>query len=171
MRPAVPCHLANRMISIHLYANRITFYDDTERVAAHRRLQDRGQTSYDWLHYVPLIERKPGTLRNGAPFEDMPPALRKLQVALQRHERQEGNRLMAKVLAAVPVHGLEDVLVAVELVLESGIHSAKHVLNVLARLKQQALPAQVETSLTLTEEPVADTARYDSLTAQEVHHV
>jgi len=78
---------------------------------------------------------------------------------------------MAKVLAAVPLHGLEAVLVAVELVLESGVTSAEHVLNVLARLNQSQTPAQVETSLKLTEEPLADTARYDSLNAQEVSHV
>lgn len=77
---------------------------------------------------------------------------------------------MAKVLAEVPAHGLGDVLVAVELVLESGIHSAEHVLNVLARLKQPQLPAQVETNLKLNEEPQADTARYDSLAEQEVSH-
>ncbi|GAB1369702.1 hypothetical protein MASR1M42_22540 [Azonexus hydrophilus] len=28
----------------------------------------RQQTLYDWQHYIPLIERKPGALRNGAPF-------------------------------------------------------------------------------------------------------
>ena len=77
---------------------------------------------------------------------------------------------MAKVLAAVPVHGLEAVLVAAELVLESGIHSAEHVLNVLARLNQQPLPAKVETNLKLNEDPLADTARYDSLADQEVEH-
>ena len=132
---------------------------------------DRDQTSYNWLHYVPLIERKPGALRNGAPFEDMPPPLIKLQAALLRRERQEGSRVMARVLAAVPVHGLEAVLVAVELVLESGMHSAEHVLNVLARLNQRPLPAQVQTSLKLNEEPLADTARYDSLTGQAVPHV
>lgn len=170
-RYSVPCHLASRMVSIHLYADRVAIYDDTAMVASHRRMTDRDQTSYDWLHYVPLIERKPGALRNGAPFMDMPAPLAKLQAALQRRERQEGNRLMAKVLAAVPTHGLEAVLVAAELVLESGIHSAEHVLNVLARLNQQAMPAQVETNLTLGEEPVADTARYDSLTAMEVDHV
>jgi len=119
---------------------------------------------------VPLIERKPGALRNGAPFEDMPQPLLKLQVALLRHERQEGHRLMAKVLAEVPTHGLGDVLVAVELVLESGIHSAEHVLNVLARLKQPQLPATVETRLKLNEEPKADAARYDSLADQGVFH-
>ena len=41
----------------------------------------------------------------------------------------------------------------------------------LARLKQERMPAQVETSLTLTEEPLANTARYDSLNVQEVPHV
>lgn len=55
-------------------------------------------------------------------------------------------------------------------VLESGVPSAEHVLNMLARLKQEAMPAQVETSLTLTEEPLADTARYDSLNVGEASH-
>jgi hypothetical protein len=45
------------------------------------------------------------------------------------------------------------------------------VINVLARLSPSPLPAQVETSLTLTEEPLADTSRYDSLNALEVSHV
>jgi transposase len=170
-RYSVPCHLANRMVSIHLYADRVTCYDDTGCVARHRRLLDHNQTSYDWLHYVPLIERKPGALRNGAPFEDMPQPLAKLQASLLRRQRQEGNRVMARVLAAIPTYGLEAVLVAVELVLESGIHSAEHVQNVLARLNQTPPPAQAETHLKLNEEPLADTARYDSLAGQEVSHV
>jgi len=44
-------------------------------VATHERLSDRNQTRYDWQHYVPLIERKPGALRNGAPFADLPEPL------------------------------------------------------------------------------------------------
>lgn len=167
-RYSVPSELINRMISIHLYAERIDLYDDVGLVARHTRLFNRDQTSYQWLHYVPVVQRKPGVLRNGAPFEDMPAPFLKLQAALLRRERQTGNRLMAKVLSAVPVHGLETVLVAVELVLESGVHSAEHVLNVLARLNQQPTPANVETNLTLNEEPLADTARYDSLVDQEV---
>jgi hypothetical protein len=43
---------------------------------------------------------------------------------------------MARVLAAVPVYGLEAVLVPVELVPESSIHCAEHVQNVLALLNQ-----------------------------------
>ncbi len=140
-------------------------------IACHTRLLDRDQVSYDWQHYIPLIERKPGALRNGAPFADMPTPFAQLQTALRRRERQQGDRIMAKVLAAVPSHGLEAVLVAVERVLESGVTSVEHVLNVLARLNQSQIPAQVETSLKLTEEPLANTSRYDSLHLQEVSHV
>ena len=70
---------------------------------------------------------------------------------------------MAQVLAAVPTAGLEAVLVAVELVLESAALSAEHVLNVLARLNAAPIPESAETTLELTEVPLANTGRYDSL--------
>ncbi len=169
-RYSVPCHLANQQVAIHLYPDRIEISSENAIVACHTRLLDRDQVSYYWQHYIPLIERKPGALRNGAPFADMPIPFAKLQTALRRRERQQGDRIMAKVLAAVPVHGLEAVLVAVELVLESDVPSAEHVMNVLTRLNQSPPPEQVETSLKLAEEPLADTSRYDSLNAQEVSH-
>jgi hypothetical protein len=74
----------------------------------------------------------------------------------------------------VPAAGLDAVLVAAELVLETGAVSAEHVLNVIARLNASAPPDQVETALRLTEAPRADTGRYDRLRAQaagqEVDH-
>jgi hypothetical protein len=124
-------------------------------------LPDQGQVGYDWQHYIPLIERKPGALRNGAPFADMPEPLQSLKRGLMR--RTGGDRVMAQVLAAVPVAGLDALLVAVELVLESGVLSAEHVLNVVARLRSTPLPASVETTLALQCAPVANTERYDSL--------
>lgn len=81
-----------------------------------------------------------------------------------------GDRIMASVLANVPLHGLEAVLIAVVQVLDSGAPSAEHILNVLNRLKPPKIPAQVSTSLTLVEEPLANTARYDSLNAKEIDH-
>jgi len=170
-RYSVPCYLANQKVMVHLYSNRVDLSSGNTIVACHTRLLDRDQVSYDWQHYIPLIEKKPGALRNGAPFTDMPAPFAQLQAALRRRERQQGDRIMAKVLGFVPLHGLEAVLVAVELVLESGVTSAEHVLNVLARLNQSQLPVQVETSLKLDEEPLANTSRYDSLNTQEVPYV
>jgi transposase len=171
-RYSVPCELAGHMVSTRLYPSRVVVVAEDRIVASHARLSDRGQTSYDWQHYIPLVQRKPGVLRNGAPFADMPVPLLKLQHALLR--RPGGDRVMAQVLAAVPTAGLDAVLVAVELVLESGAVSAEHVLNVLGRLNANAPPEKVETALQLSEAPRADTGRYDSLRAaaagQEVDH-
>ena len=80
---------------------------------------------------------------------------------------------MAQVLATVPTAGLGAVLVAVELVIETGALNAEHVLNVLSRLNASPLPACVETSLQLKEAPLADTSRYDglrSVDAEEINH-
>lgn len=160
-RYSVPCEWAGHLVSTRLYPGRIVVVADDKVVATHERLSDRGQTRYDWQHYIPLLQRKPGALRNGAPFADLPEPLIQLQRALMR--RQGGDRVMAQVLAAVPTAGLDAVLVAVSLVLESGAVSAEHVLNVLARLNAGAAPEPVETTLQLSEPPEANTVRYDSL--------
>ena len=170
-RYSAPCRLANQMVAVHQYADHIAIVCDNTVAASHARLLDCDQISYDWQHYIPVIEKKPGALRNGAPFAELPAPLLQLQAALRRRERQQADRIMAKVLSLVPTHGLEAVLVAVELVLESGVPSAEHVSNVLSRLKQTDAPAQVETTLKLSEEPEANTARYDRLSNKEVPHV
>jgi len=69
-------------------------------VARHDRLTSKGQTAYDWQHYIGLVERKPGALRNGAPFLDMPEELLQLRRSLMRYPG--GDRVVADVLAAVP---------------------------------------------------------------------
>ncbi|MBB6290674.1 integrase-like protein [Pseudomonas sp. SJZ103] len=160
-RYSVPCERDGQGVSSRLYPSRIVVIADETVIASHERIFDRDQVSFDWQHYIPLIERKPGALRNGAPFADLPKPLRLLKRGLRRHTN--GDRIMMQVLAAVPIAGLEPVLVAVELVLESGSLSADHILNVLARLTSTAPPPCVETSQQLKVAPVANTARYDRL--------
>ena len=160
-RYSVPCELAGHLVSARLYPTQVVVVTDDKVVATHERMSNRGETRYDWQHYIPLVQRKPGVLRNGAPFADMPEPLIELQRALMR--RQGGDRVMAQVLAAVPTAGLEAVLVAVSLVLETGAVSAEHVINVLARLNADPTPQMVETALKLSEPPKADAGRYDSL--------
>jgi transposase len=171
-RYSVPCELAGQTVSTRLYPRRVKVVAGDQVVADHERLNDEGKTQYDWQHYIPLLQRKPGALRNGAPFADMPEPLQQLRRALLREVG--GDRVMAQVLAIVPDAGLDAVLVAVELALESappsGRVSVEHVLNVLARLNATPTPQNVNTPLQLSTPPQADTARYDSLRATEVDH-
>ena len=164
-RYSVPCELVGQMVSTRLYPGRVKVVAGESVVADHERLNDEGRTQYDWQHYVPLLQRKPGALRNGAPFADLPEPLQQLRRALLREEG--GDRVMAQVLAIVPGTGLDAVVVAVELALEnappSGRVSVEHVRNVLARLNAAPRPANVSTVLQIATPPQADTARYDRL--------
>ena len=81
-RYSVPCEYAGKWVSSRLYPTRIEVVADDALIASHVRLLDRDQVSYDWQHYLPLIERKPGALRNGAPFADLPAPLRQLKHGL-----------------------------------------------------------------------------------------
>ena len=62
-----------RPVEIHAYADRIVIRQDGRMVGEHRRSYSQGETVYDPWHYVPVLARKPGALRNGAPFRAADP--------------------------------------------------------------------------------------------------
>ena len=166
-RYSVPCEWVHAVVSLRAYHDRLLVVSPKGHSVTLQRSFERDQTIYDWTHYIALIERKPGALRNGAPFKTMPEPLRLLQDQLLRNPG--GDRVMAQVLSAVTAHGLEAVLVAVELALQSGRVSAEHVLNVLSRLKEPSTTvAAVDTPLTLQTPPQANTSRYDGLRSSGV---
>jgi hypothetical protein len=114
---------------------------------------------------VAALAKKPGALRNGAPFKDwvLPGSIEEVRVKLGRSD--EGDRQMVKILAAVLTDGLVAVEAACAEALAAGITSADVILNALARRQQPQPPAPAETParLALSQPPIADCARYDAL--------
>ena len=162
-RYSVPVEHAHRIVSLRIYPDTLVVVGEGQVIACHQRCFDREQTFYDWQHYIPVLARKPGALRNGAPFAEMPEPFQQLKRRLLRHSG--GDRVMAQVLVCVAEHGVEAVEAAVEAALASGRPSGEHVLNVLARQRAEAVVAcePVDTHLSLAEEPRADVQRYDRL--------
>ena len=173
-RYSVPASFANRAISLRVYAERLVIVAEAQVVAEHVRIFSRdhnlpGKTVYDWRHYLAVVQRKPGALRNGAPFHALPPSFRALQVILLK--RPGGDREMADILALVLHHDEGLVERAVVEALDSGVVSQTHILNRLGRLLDGPRPAALKTPprLQLNDEPQANTERYDNL--RETHHV
>src|SRR6202165_4741661 len=67
---SVAASAVGRPVDVHAYADRIVIRQDGRIVAEHPRSFGRGDTVFDPWHYVPVLARKPGALRNGAPFKD-----------------------------------------------------------------------------------------------------
>jgi transposase len=164
-RYSVSASAVGRPVDIHAYADRIVIRQDGRIVAEHRRVLGRGQTAYDPWHYVPVLARKPGALRNGAPFKDwvLPAALDRIRRRLTGSD--DGDRQMVKILAAVLSDGLPAVEAACAQALAENVHSADVVLNILSRQRDPGPSATIATpeTLRLQHAPVADCARYDSL--------
>jgi transposase len=162
---SVAASAVGRPVDIHAYADRIVIRQDGRIVGEHRRAFGRGETIYDPWHYVPVLARKPGALRNGAPFRDwvLPAAIDNVRRKLSGAD--DGNRQMVDILAAVLTDGLPAVEAACAEALGQGVHSADVVLNVLARTRNQGSVATIFTpaTLRLRHAPAADCARYDSL--------
>jgi transposase len=162
---SVASRAVGRPVEIQAYAERVVIRQDGAIVGDHRRRFGRGETIYDPWHYVPVLARKPGALRNGAPFKDwlLPASLERVRRKLKGSD--DGDRQMVKVLSAVLSDGLVAVEAASAEALASGVHSADVILNILARRRDPGPAATILTpdALQLRHAPLADCARYDSL--------
>lgn len=169
-RYSVPASFANRPVSVRVYPGRIVVAAEGQIICDHRRVfarsHDRQSTTvYDWRHYLAVIQRKPGALRNGAPFAELPAAFRLLQQSLLK--KPGGDREMVEILALVLQHDEQAVLAAVELALAAGAPTKTHILNLLHRLVDgkptSTPPVDAPQALTLSAEPQANVERYDAL--------
>jgi transposase len=164
-RYSVDCRYAGKTVSLRTYADRIVAMAGGQIVGEHGRSFERDRTFFDPWHYVAALEKKPGALRNGAPFKDwaLPPALREMKDRLCA--KAGGDRQFVTILATIAEDGIEAVTVACELALEASAISDSYVLNALNRFKPQP-PAEVVVApkrLQLKVEPTADVGRYDVL--------
>jgi transposase len=163
---SVMANAVGRPVEVRAYADRIELRQDGRMVGEHPRSFGRDQTIFDPWHYVPVLARKPGALRNGAPFKDwvLPSGIDKIRRRLVTVN--DGNRQMVSVLTAVLHDGLPAVEAACAEALRDGVCSADVILNILARQREPVAPMTIMTTpqaLRLSHEPVADCARYDSL--------
>ena len=106
-RYSVPASFANRPVSLRSYPEWIVVATDGKVLCEHARVIQRGhhllsRTIYDWRHYLAAIQRKPGALRNGAPFVEFPKTFRQLQDQMLR--KPGGGRELVDILALALRH-------------------------------------------------------------------
>jgi transposase len=162
---SVSSRAVGRPVEVHAYADRIVIRQDGQTAGEHARCFGRGETIYDPWHYVPVLARKPGALRNGAPFKDwlLPANLERVRRRLRGSG--DGDRQMVAILSAALTDGLAVVEAACAEALTEGVHSSDVILNILARSRDPAPSVTIMTpeALRLHYAPIADCNRYDRL--------
>lgn len=155
-RYSLAAHAVGRPVEVRAYADRIELRQAGRVVREHARHFGCDHTVHDPWHYVPVLARKTGTLRNDVPFKDWV-----LPLGLERVRRRlagsaDGDWQIVRILTTVPSDGLPAVEAACHAALHDSVHSAGVILNILARQREPPAPLTILAS-------VADCTRYDSL--------
>jgi hypothetical protein len=170
-RYSVPAAFAGRAVSVRSTATEVRIVADGAVIAEHARRFGRDQLICDSWHYLPILERKPGALRNGMPFRewDLPSSIQLVRDCILKQPK--GDRAFVELLLMAREFGLEPLQVACELVLDGTVVTASVVMNEMRRLTSPMQPVTLTVSdrLKLQTEPLADCSRYDHL--REVSHV
>lgn len=164
---SVPCALAGKIIQCRIYADKLVCVYRGTVIAEHPRRFTLGQTYYHYPHYLPLLARKPGALRNGEPFlaMELPAELVTVRNHLEQHPN--GTRDFAKLLAMIPATSLDRVQEACKIAILQQTISKDVIINILLRTQDiPCLPSESSEyapHLQLITPPTFDCARYDFL--------
>ena len=164
---SIPCEYAGKQVSIRKYASRIVIAVEGNAIAEHERKFEKGRYIVEPLHYLSLLERKPGALRNGRPFVnwELPLSIRKVWDTLRRYP--DWDRQMSALLSTIPSYGLEALNVACSVALEENAVNQSTIMNFLTRLTESPKVSNMTVSekLQLSEEPRSDCSVYNQLLA------
>jgi transposase len=113
---SVPVRYAHHPVVVRAYVDRIVIGHKGEVIAEHRRRWGREGVSFDPVHYLALLERKPGALDHARPLDgwELPECFAVLRRRLEAERDGEGTREYIRVLRLLEKHSLARLTAAVE---------------------------------------------------------
>jgi len=120
---SVPVDYAHNTVVVKGYTDRVDICQLNERIASHKRLWGKDDVRFEPVHYLRLLERKPGALDHARPLEGwvLPECFSILRRRLENDQDGDGTREYIRVLRLLENHSLSSVRQAVEKGL--GIHA------------------------------------------------
>jgi len=145
---SVPTVYGHREVLIRGYVDRVEIACGGDVIARHERSYSKEDFVFDPLHYLALLEQKPGALDQAAPLADwkLPDDFIVLRRLLEARLGKPGKREFVQVLRLLETFRLEDVTWAIKDALELGALSfdaVKHLL--LCRIEHR--PAKLDLTL------------------------
>jgi len=119
---SVPVHWAHHPIVAKGSWQQVQLYAQRQCVAEHRRIWEAERVSFEPLHYLALLERKPGALDHARPLAHwrLAESFGLLRRRLEAQLDGEGTREYIRVLRLLERHSMSDVRQAVEAALRVG---------------------------------------------------
>jgi transposase len=120
---SVPTKYAHRKMTVVATADEVRFVFGDSLVARHRRCWEKEQFLYQPIHYLSLLERKPGGFDFAKPVEQwqLPKCFGVLRRRLEAADEKHGTRSYIGVLRLLERHSLPQLTDAIEYALDIGV--------------------------------------------------
>jgi transposase len=167
---SVPTEFAHHSVTVVASVDTVRIIAGDRVAATHARCWDRERVLYEPVHYLALLERKPGALDFAAPLEgwELPVCFGVLRRRLEAELGGPGTRQFIKVLRLLERADLGELTRAVERALELGVADADAVRLILEHRREQPVGLfclDGRPHLKLVAVPAPDLSAYASLTA------
>ena len=139
---SVPTAWAYHRLTVIGSIDRVRMLFADRVVATHPRCWDRQKVSFDPVHYLALLERKPGALDVARPLEQwaLPECFSVLRRRLENERNGEGTRAFIKVLRLLESATIRQVADAVEYALAVGMNDSDAIQLVLEHRRDTQVP-------------------------------
>jgi transposase len=166
---SVPTTLAYQSLTAIGTIDRVRFHRRGSVVAEHARCWGKGQVTFEPLHYLALLERKPGALDHARPLAgwSLPESFAVLRRRLEEADPKGGTRQYIRVLRLLETSDLATVAAAVERALTLAVRDADAVRLLVEQAREQPVAGFDLTSrpqLLTVRVPPPDLAAYNTLT-------
>lgn len=171
---SVPVAFGHRRVTVRAGADTVRIECDGNVVAQHARCWERHRTIFDPIHYLALLERKPGALDFARPLTNwsLPACFAALRARLEENDPQGGTLQFIRVLRLLESASLEDLSAVIETALARPNATADLIRLLLEnRLQRPSEPLRLENRprLQAIHMPQPDLTVYQELlTAEEI---
>lgn len=123
---SVPTKYAHRLVTVVGTVDEVRLIFEDRLIARHERDWSKEQFHYEPLHYLALLERKPGGFDHAKPFDqwDLPVCFGILRRRLEAEQDGHGTREFIRILRLLEQHSLPTLKKAVQHALEIGATNA-----------------------------------------------
>ncbi|MFQ5563377.1 MAG: IS21 family transposase [Parvularculaceae bacterium] len=106
---SVPVQYAHRQVLIKGFVDKVVICAGTEEIARHERSYERDDIVFDPLHYLSLLEKKPGALNQAAPLEgwELPDCFAEFRRCAEGRMGKHGKREYIQVLRLLETFRME----------------------------------------------------------------
>jgi hypothetical protein len=139
---SVPIRYAHRQLTVVATVEEVRLVFQDRLVARHRRCWERERTRFEPIHYLALLERKPGGFDYARPLEqwELPECFPLLRRRLEADDPRHGTRSYIRVLRLLEKFSLAQLTGAVEYALDIDVLDVDSIRTIVEHRSDQPVP-------------------------------